>query len=374
MRAILERIWGRCRDVPGLVLLALALIGACGAFFLLQDSSGLKLIVTATDVPVEPVRQDVWLAEPGERFEIAAEVDFGGRPSPLALDGEVVVWAAARPETGGMDILGVDLRTGESFTVCAAPGDQYAPAISGDIVVWADDRRGAERTDIYGRDLSTGEEFPVSQARGRQVDPAISGKIVVWVDRQTRRTGVDIVGRNLGSDRLMKRLVRLPGKQVDPAISGSQVVWRDFRNDPRRADIFGCDLATREFMAVAVVTGDQGAPSVSNGIVAWSGTPSGCRDMATGRWFVLRTEAGIVVNPVISDARVVWEDHAGAATGNAGAREPVHIILRDLESEKETMIRGGDVRAAWPIISGRIVIWIEDGHSIEGMWLKAGQK
>jgi hypothetical protein len=155
-------------------------------------------------------------------------------------------------------------------------------------------------------------------------------------------------------------------------VSGDIVVWRDFKNEPTRADIIGYDLSTHKGLAVAMVAGDQGDPSISGSIVAWSGSPSACRDLATSRWYVLRAGAGRATNPQVSGTMVVWEDHPNPASVLPGARYrlPVEVWARDLSTGREFPVREGDVRALWPVISGDVVVWLENGSSIRGMWLQ----
>jgi beta propeller repeat protein len=360
---------GLRRDLATVAVLVVALIGAIGVFLLLQNGKGFATV--ENPVPAFLSQQHVRGAEPGHLFEVAAHVDPGTMRYPLAISGDIVVWVSARGGPHNSDIVGKNLATGEVFTVCTAPGNQYAPAISGDIVVWVDERHGAANADIYGKDLATGKERAICTDPGRQLHPAISGDYVVWEDARRRATGPDIAGIDLATGRRFSGL-RWPGRQVDPAISGDIVVWRDFRNEPNAADILGYSLLRHGGLVVAMVAGDQGDPSISGSIVAWSGSPSACRDLATSRWYVLRAGAGRATNPQISGTMVVWEDHPNPASVLPGARYrlPVEVWARDLSTGREFPVREGDVRALWPVISGDVVVWLENGSSIRGMWLQ----
>jgi len=358
------------RDLATFALLVAALTAAIAAFLLFQNGKGLGTV--ENPVPEFPgKRQHVRGTEPGDRFVVVPHVDPGATQFPLAISGDIVVWVSARRGPHASDIFAKNLATGEVFSVCTAPGNQYAPTISGDMVVWVDERHGARNADIYGKNLATGEELPICTDPGRQLHPAISGNIVVWEDARRRGTGPDIVGLDLRTWRRLN-VFRWPGRQVDPAVSGDIVVWRDFRNEPERADILGFSLLTHKGIAVAMVANDQGDPSISGTIVAWSGTPTACRDLATSRWYILRAGAGRATNPQVSGHIVVWEDHPNPATVRPGARfqSPVDVWARDLSTGREFPVRLGDVRALWPVISGNVVVWLENGSSIRGMWLK----
>jgi beta propeller repeat protein len=361
---------GPRRDLAPVALLVAALIGAVGVFLLLQNGKGLGTV--KNPVPAFPgKRQHVIGVEPGQRFVVVPRVDPGTAKFPLAISGDIVVWVSARRGPRDSDIVAKNLATGEVFSVCTAPGNQYAPAISGNMIVWVDERHGAANADIYGKNLATGEELPICTDAGRQLHPAISGDVVVWEDARRRGTGPDIVGLDLHTWRRLNGF-RWAGRQVDPAISGDIIVWRDFRNEPKRADIIGYSLLRHGGIVVAMVAGDQGDPSISGSIVAWSGTPTACRDLATSRWYVLRAGAGRATNPQVSGTIVVWEDHPSPAGVKSGAflRPSVDIWARDLSTGQEFPVRQGNVRALWPVISGNIVVWLENGSSIKGMWLK----
>lgn len=357
------------RDLATAGVFVVALVGAIGGFLLLQNGAGFPAV--ENPVPAFLGQQRVRGVEPGQRFEVAAHVDPGAKPYPLAISGDIVVWVSTGRGHSGADIFAKNLATGEVYAVCTAPGDQYAPAISGDMVVWADERHGAANADIYGKDLATGKELPICTDPGRQLHPAISGDYVVWEDARRRGTGPDIVGVDLATGRRITEL-RWPGRQVDPAISGEIVVWRDFRNEPKSADILGYSLLKHGGIVVAMVAGDQGDPSISGSIVAWSGSPSACRDLSTFRWYVLRVGAGRATNPQVSGTTVVWEEHPARASVQPAGRyaSPVEVWGRNLSTSQEFPVRRGDVRALWPVISGDIVVWLENGSSIKGLWLQ----
>jgi Tol biopolymer transport system component len=100
-----------------------------------------------------------------------------------AISGDRVVWQAwpSQPDTAeGIQIMGKNLTSGETFTVTSGPGHQTAPVISGSVVAWEDARSDVTR--VWWRDLgaATGERQVDGSPPGRQVAPALSGRTLAY--------------------------------------------------------------------------------------------------------------------------------------------------------------------------------------------------
>ena len=198
-----------------------------------------------------------------------------------ARDGNYVVWQDMRnsppgvpPEYTDADLYGMDLRTGQEFTICTNMYDQAEPDISGNIVVWTDYRRGYPETcDIYGYDLSTGQEFKIAGAEGLDNSavghPAVSGDTAVWVDYAVPG-GYALMGQHLPTRETF--VIAQPGLSLNyPDIDGRYVVWSDGRNseDVLDLDIWGYDLLTGKEFPIYEGPGDQKFPSISGNLVVW---------------------------------------------------------------------------------------------------------
>lgn len=145
-------------------------------------------------------------------------------------DGSYVVWAD-RVSAQKWDVLGANLSTGEVFPV-ATSGDasRSDPDIDNGIVVWSegsDACPNCER-DILGLDLESGNRFTIASGAADQTRPAISGGNVLWVEDD----GADFPKLRAASINNPEQSMTLSVQHSltnRPEIDGEQVVWAEQR-------------------------------------------------------------------------------------------------------------------------------------------------
>lgn len=223
------------------------------------------------------------------------------------IDADVIVW---KDGYNGIGIHGVDLSSGEVFTVTEQQHDVSKPRISGNVVVWADDRRGD--WNVYGYDRATGTEFVISDAPGDQRDPNVDGKYVVWWDN---RHGDDYNDHIYAYDLTTKLEIPVAtnaGDKERPDVAGNLVVWLDARNGAW--DIYAYDLSTKAEQPLVTAEGNQRQVVIGNGLVAWQDDTFGTwdvylHDLESHQTFPLTRNPGLQTMPAIGDNRVVWQDN-----------------------------------------------------------------
>lgn len=201
------------------------------------------------------------------------------------VSGDNVVWWEQHYNTE--DILGRNLSTGATFTVCAHSGLQRCPDISGDIVVW-EDYRDAPATsndplsygDIYGYNLATKTEFPICTAPGNQYQPAIWGDWVVWTDAGADWSACRIEGKNIRTGETFTVASTGGHRQDYPRVADGIVVFQVYSSSSDM-DVYAYDLTSHRTYPVAATSAYESSGDVGGGVVAWLGD-SGGRHTITG--------------------------------------------------------------------------------------------
>lgn len=152
----------------------------------------------------------------------------GGNAFPIVTDslyhdsvcvsGNLVVWSdiAWTGNVGyGVGIRAKDLSNGEIFEVSSSGS---SPDVSGDIIVWQDYSGDPEHgSDIMGMNVVTGEKFSIASGLGNQRWAKISGENVIWLDYELG----GIVGKNLRTGYEFMA----PGTHAQMDIDGNRLVW-----------------------------------------------------------------------------------------------------------------------------------------------------
>lgn len=302
----------------------------------------------------------VWAAV--QVFEITAD---GVKCQFPDVSGRWVVWQDERNGSYTPDIYGYDLQTGQEFAVCTAPGEQRRPAVSGDLIVWQDKRSG--KFEIYGYDLAADDpntmEFVICPAEYSQEFPAVSGRRVVWGTRR-ESTKLDLYGADLQQGLVFEIASHPTASLMQPDIDGDWVVWYDNRSGIDQ--VYGCRLEFPipeggfEVICLCPSPYAQMFPAISGDTVVWhqkndlGGTDIvGCH-LQTGQSFTV-FEGGKASNPAISDTLVVWQDNRNDIIKS-------DIFGCDLAGGGVFEISATVAQQRWPAVSGRQVVWEQDGQ------------
>lgn len=234
-------------------------------------------------------------------------LDGPARRSQLALSNGTLIWV--EQESGGTAIRGLRLGDGELFTVASGPGERNSPALSGDTVVWRDRRDGAWR--LFGYDLDARREFPIA-----------------------------------GDNRPVGAV----------SVAGATVVFEDYRSG--HWNLTGYDLTDRREYPITSGPGDDTAPSVGAGAVAFVRRPAGksagavvLRDLRSGAERLI-VEGHLSLRPVLAGNIVVWEDWRAGLP---------NIYAFDRASSGEfSLTRSEQARA--PAVAGDVVVWLSKGQ------------
>ena len=237
----------------------------------------------------------IWAAEAEPGAEPFCMAD--GQAGEPAIGSGILAWVDFSEGNGDIVGLLVDELTSEDPVVLNDDvSAQREPAVSDDLLVWQDDRNG--NWDIYAAQLyggvspwgsrSTrchslalipGKEFAVCKAAGDQTVPAVWDGVVVWQDG--RNGDADIWAAwspsSLGSDEercvsqpaqqrtVVQRLCAGSGDQVAPTVADGVVAWED----RAAGDIAGYDLAQEQGVTICDAKGAQSAPSAAGETVVW---------------------------------------------------------------------------------------------------------
>jgi len=226
------------------------------------------------------------------------------------IDGDLVVW---KDGYNGIGIHGLNIATGQKFTVTEGHSDTSRPRLSGNIVVWADNRAGGEDWNIYGYDIATQTELVISTAPGRQQDPQIDGNLVVWWDNQEH-----LLLYNLDTKQT-QTVLGTRGARL-PAVSAADqlVVWQDIRNGDW--DIYGYDLTTKTEKPLVLAPDDQENVAIADGLVTYQSRIVGLswqiqlHILASSTTFALADNSSLQTQPAVSGNVVVWQDNRNHQT------------------------------------------------------------
>jgi subtilisin family serine protease len=197
--------------------------------------------------------------------------------------------------------------------------------------------------------------------------PAISGALVTWQEQAVDDAdGLDVVVRDLATAR-STAIATGPGDQRAPELSRGLVAWQDTAGVAPAFSIRSCDFdrsrARCKASRLATVDGEDTGPVVSAGRIVWSGPGSAASDL-----FVCEPRHGrhrcrprpIVAAPGdqfdarIDGDRMVWIDHRNGASQMFTCRiDPWKRACPDRQ------VLSGATHHFEPSISGSIVVWKE---------------
>lgn len=305
------------------------------------------LIVLVTATAILPTQSAAAQATP-YRLEPALTSSIGVALNHLSASGSLLVWEDER--TGSPDIYAYDLEDDREFRPDRSPGVRSQPAVSGSVVVWlsgADPRN----VQLVGIDLVTGESFTITDAPGHIEQPAISGTLVAW--RSIRDGQGDIWAYDLATRKTFV-ITEDAANQANPSVSGDTIVWQDFRNG--NWDIFAWDAKTQQATPLIATPEDETDPVVSGNFVAFrrlsrtGGSPQlVLYDRRTQRETVIASDH-FIGRVALSDRFVVWEDW------RAGFPE---LYAYDLLEGTEFAVARSQ-RVSCPAVSSQLIAWVTE--------------
>jgi hypothetical protein len=203
---------------------------------------------------------------------------------PCDSSGRWVVSEAFNTSTIGLDVMGYDMVSGQSLTICSQPAQQLCPRVDGDLVAWLDctsaGTSGYGRvyaafldptTDTVSQPLEVPGNCSVDPGSHRELD--VSGGLVVWI------CGNGVVGATVDPvthDCTTFSIASLPeGAQIrDVAVSGHRVVWSQRLTPQDDADVYMATVdpfthTASPPSAVCAAAKDQVLPAIDGNHVVW---------------------------------------------------------------------------------------------------------
>lgn len=311
----------------------------------------------------------------------------------------VMLWlAASAPAQARGDQRCEDEPAG-AFALAANADEKAAPATDGAVAVWGEKIDGVwgiyTRAAVPAQERGETETRLVATCGSRPASIALSAGKVVWQEGQ----GAD------GSVWLAKvscpgSATRLAAAAGEPALATPLVVWVDYSRDAA-GDIVGADLGAlyEGVFDIAVSSGSQRHPAVSDQLVVWQDDAGGgwdirarsldddgpwsvgraqtrCEDLAArlGEPFEIVGTAGAQTLPAVSGSVVVWQDGRGDDLDiwAAWAAEVVDesCWVRSVDGRPHDAATGSEivVRAVCaaaghqrtPTVAGTIVSWADE--------------
>ena len=210
------------------------------------------------------------------------------------------------------------LATGSGANINGPVVASGSTAISGSVVVWSEIDSFSGHNQIYWRDFSaSGAAAKVNASSNNQISPAIYGTTVVWQESGDLYYK-DVTGG--GAVRLTDNGDEYP--KFQPTICGTLVAWSEFRDEDNRDHVYMkllSDTGNGTPADTTDTTSNQIAPALSGRFLvweSWDGMATSLRGRRVGsplfNPFDLCTAAGNQNAPSISDGLVAWEDdHLG---------------------------------------------------------------
>lgn len=267
---------------------------------------------------------------------------------------------------------------GATFPVTDTSDKHQSPDIGGRIVVWEDDAGGV--SNIRAKNLDTGEKFVVATGVSVKRDPVTNGSFIFWED--DRNGDSDIYGYEVSSATEFV-LAGGPGEQRKPEIEGKTVVWES-KNAEGKWQVHSVDLASyqpapdQSPASELVATGGATVmnPVISDQFIVWQETRDGvpgiyAKDRQTGE--EIQVASGFSVgSPAVSGSVVVWQASDGGTFDIFGK----DLRAKDLSTGETFTVAGGSGDQVAPAISGKLVVWQDgpnDNADIRGKDLETGE-
>lgn len=294
------------------------------------------------------------------------------------LSGSLLVWQ----DPSG--VYGVDLSTGKPLPIPS--GGTSEPDVSGTLIVWKQGLSG-----IGGLDVSTGQRFTVPVSDAKVFAPSVAdGTLITWLAQDTNGIAVLVWDRD---SNVTTEAGRIPPQRLTqetlgaPRVSGRRVVFPDLSSDPTRLsrmilfdvdsgqrlpinDSFGGRAAVFGFAqnrlalaqggrilvydfgtsAVEAIPANIGAGQIVTGIgfdgttVVWSTAPDGGTTAVNGYDLARHTGFGIAsggdanIGPTVSGNLVVWSHSGGLAAASITFPDaaPGVVVRQDLRYFPQT--------------------------------------
>lgn len=267
-----------------------------------------------------------------------------------ALSGDVIVWQDFRNDNWDIYFHSVSAAATSNLT-SGQIADQERPATDGRYVVWQDRRAG--NWDIYLHDTATGITKAITETVNDQTNPALSSPWVVYQEKIGSDEEIHAYNINTG---LSTRITFNTQLQINPDVSGNTAVWEDYRHG--LAEIYAYDLSAGIETRITNNIHSQTFPSISGRRIVWVDGRDGNRelysfDTASRRESRLTFTAGDEASPDVYSNWVVYTDVA-LGLGNT------NIGLLNLLDRSSYLLQTEAHRQEWPVISGARIAWQDD--------------
>jgi hypothetical protein len=312
------------------------------------------------------------LAQSGESAESLATI--ANHPTPRT-DGTFVVVQSGR-DVYGVRVDSLEDPTAEPIIIADGPAEQIQPDIDQGVVVWAERSGSSARFGIQGMNLNTGESFTVSDnGAADEMYPAISGNRVVWISQEP--TGYKLMAREIGSTASATTIVSYGLNQrlvTRPAIDGDWVVWARVEYVGEFPQGFGI-FATR-----------MGSGQVRNlGGAAWNHQVPPSYDVGQGMAVYVINGGVFARNLSTQQETMLWEQHVpGATSVTTDGRyvvfedRSVNPVMRAYDFQTRSLFVGYDHGFALqesgfltsPHTGGGVLVWQEAESANEySLWV-----
>jgi TolB protein len=272
-----------------------------------------------------------------------------------AVDGTRMVWEQRQNSLS--KIYCKNFATGKTILVSQSTSNQHNPAISGTRIVWEQYNKGV--LNIFWRDISGGNTFIVHASKNAQTDPAISGSRIVWVENQK------IICSNLNTGHT-NVVHTSQNPQSHPKISGTRIVWNEVAFDYYiQWEVFVKDLATDKTSNVYNLANDMYDPSISGTRIVWTMTPNmdlddpsdpvtfwssiEYKDLKNNKVNNVHKVSNLQKNPIISGSIIVWLQQNGSN---------YYVYYKNLKTNVQGYI-SSTYNASQLAFSGNRAAWVE---------------
>ncbi len=220
-----------------------------------------------------------------------------------AIDWPWVVYQEKNILTPGApyQLRAVSLLSGQFFTVAPSTQDELDPDVHSGQVVWQD-FRDPGYGEIYYKNLETGNLIRITTNIFGQYKPTIYNNWIVWQDN--RHGQVEVYGYNLLQGKEV-RLTYTPEDEARPRIEGEWVVCEEYSYGIEYSNLRLIHAPSGRIIPVTRTVSKKSAPSIGNGIVAWSEVEQNLATVKTARLpalqAVFENQNAVVVTETIAN-------------------------------------------------------------------------
>jgi beta propeller repeat protein len=229
--------------------------------------------VSRSESPVPgPIRPDLVTVRISPRIlthDLAAQIE-------PAISGNLIVFTDFRNAQADIYLWDLGVDPNRETRLTDGPQEEHSPDISGTTVVYVDAGPDTGGGDIMALEIG-GAARPVAvESRSRQTHPAVKGTLVAWED--DRDGNPEIYARDLLTGEQKRITATADDAEMDPAVDGGRVVFAR-RTPDGRCGIHLVDFATLATRVIAAGNACYRHPDIDGDFVVYDGTPDGTQDI-----------------------------------------------------------------------------------------------